>query len=62
MKYEKSTTPACKDILNKKIIICGEFLALFGCFSVTYKVSKKAALALVYKPQWKFFSGFNVWG
>ena len=40
-----------------KIIICGEFLVFFCVFmfelNVTYKVSKKAALALDYKPQWK---------
>ena len=29
----------------------------FVFFYVTYKVSKKAALALVYKPQWKCFQG-----
>ena len=38
-----------------KIIICGEFLVFLCFFYVTYKVIKKAALALVYKPQLKCF-------
>jgi len=47
LKYQKSTTPACKD----------EFLVLFVFFFyVTYKVSKKAALALVFIPQYEMFS------
>ena len=51
MKYQKSTTPACKDV---EIIENYNLWRFFFCvFYVTYKVSKKAALALVYKPQWK---------
>jgi len=46
LKYQKSTTPACKDYNLWRI-----FSSVCVFFYVTYKVSKKVELALVFKPQ-----------
>ena len=57
MKYQKSTTQACKDI-EIRIYNLWRMFSSFCVFYVTYKVSKKALVSL--QTTMKMFSGFMI--